>query len=491
MLQLLTRLSVLVGVIGFVSKSAAFSLLGPFAISGGTVWQTPRIGYQLPSPIGGDIGGPMNAAAGEEYRWNSKIVVYAYDAAFFDFFGARGAQEVEKAIKILNDLPSASVLKVDDYPMTAERVHPRASALGLIDLKSLALKLVVEQMGLASPNRWIYTIRNRNLPTPNRFPVNYNFIIRNYEPVTVAGNIVVAQESPYINGRLWDLFNVFDFDTPPWSYTAQFTVDPNDQGRFDPVSSIFDASFGAAVPEFTAGTFYTGLTRDDAGALKFLYQAANKQFEAAIPGSTNNIGFVGGGGGGSPWSIPPNTNIVATNVNGGVVGGLFDPAVRQGVDKVTFVRAQYDSLLGQVLDPVVVSYNETIEVSGVPRSQNVQRLVTVPDILFTAQDLQGADDPGGIASPPAVRSNTSLWNKDASTPNAGPGVILPTATIFFNNVGFITPVTVPGPISSQQILGTLPWYVLGAFDGTTNEPVLFSPGGNLTVFQLEQLRLGR
>src|SRR5437016_5464449 len=151
MLRLLTRLAVLVGLIVFTLQSAAFSLLGPFAISGGTVWQTPRIGYQLPTPIGGDIGGPMNAAAGEGYRWNTKVVVYAYDAAFLNFFGTRGMAEVEKAIQILNDLPAASALKVDDYPMNAERLHPRASALGIIDVKSLALKLIVEQMGLASP----------------------------------------------------------------------------------------------------------------------------------------------------------------------------------------------------------------------------------------------------------------------------------------------------------------------------------------------------
>ena len=29
------------------------------------------------------------------------------------------------------------------------------------------------------------------------------------------------------------------------------------------------------------------------------------------------------------------------------------------------------------------------------------------------------------------------------------------------------------------------------FDGTTNEPVVFSQGGNITVQQLEQLALGR
>src|SRR5690348_6817363 len=115
--------------LGFGSRAHAFSLLGPYGINAndGTVWQVLRIGYNEP----GDIGGPMNAAAGEEYRWNTPSVFYAYDAPFLNFFGTRGVQEVEKAVRILNDLPPASQLNVDDYPMTAERVNFRAAALGL------------------------------------------------------------------------------------------------------------------------------------------------------------------------------------------------------------------------------------------------------------------------------------------------------------------------------------------------------------------------
>src|SRR5881628_3974360 len=117
MLKSFIRLSLgLLVVSALASPAYAFSLLGPYAIAGGTVWQVERIGYNLP----GDIGGPMNVAAGEEYRWNSPNVFYAYDAPFLDFFGTRGREEVEKAIKILGDLPPASLLNVDDYPMTNE-----------------------------------------------------------------------------------------------------------------------------------------------------------------------------------------------------------------------------------------------------------------------------------------------------------------------------------------------------------------------------------
>src|SRR5881396_2740487 len=121
MLRLLTKTALLLGLLAATFDAKAFSLLGPYAIKGGNVWQVERIGYNLP----GDIGGPMNAAAGEEYRWNTPNLFYAYDAAFLDFFGTRGREEVEKAVKIINDLPLASVLNVDDYPMTTERINFR------------------------------------------------------------------------------------------------------------------------------------------------------------------------------------------------------------------------------------------------------------------------------------------------------------------------------------------------------------------------------
>ena len=149
MLRLFTQFSLLAALVVASERASAFSLLGPYAIAGGNVWQVERIGYNLP----GDTGGPMSAAAGEEYRWNTPHIFYAYDASFLNFFGSRGVEEVEKAIKILNDLPSASRLNVDDYPMTAERVNFRAAALGIADLKSWTLSTLLEEMGLASPNR--------------------------------------------------------------------------------------------------------------------------------------------------------------------------------------------------------------------------------------------------------------------------------------------------------------------------------------------------
>jgi len=465
-----------------MAQARAFSLLGPYAINanGGAVWQVERIGYNLP----GDIGGPMNAPAGEEYRWNTPNVYYAYDAAFLNFFGTRGVQEVEKAVKALNDLPVASLLNVDDYPMTSERVNFRAGALGLHDLKSWTMSLLLEEMGVAAPNRWVYALRNRYQPGPPRFPVFFTVIRRNFDPITAA-------ESPYINGRLWTYVDIVDLDTPARSFTVNTTLDPLDFGRFEPVSGL-----GGVWTGFGPGSYYTGLTRDDVGAIKFIYQAPNQNLEAAIPGSTNAGGFTpitGGGGGGSPWSIPT-TNVVAPP---GTVApsGLVDPVLRPGVDKVTFIRGEYDSILGQFFTPITDVRTDNFVTNGVARSQSILRQITVPDVLFTAGDINGPDSPGGIPIATAGRTGTGGWqNSDAigqAARRAGPGVIEPAVEIIYNNVGFLTIDEVFG-FSGNAVIGpfVLPFFVWGAFDGTTNDPVVFSQGGNITLQQLEQLRLG-
>src|SRR5947199_4041599 len=290
MSNLSTRLSIVLLLGGLMWQSHAFSLVGPYAIAGGDVWQVQRIGYNL----GGDIGGPMNVAAGEEYRWNTPNLFYAYDAPFLDFFGTRGREEIEKAVKIINDLPPASLLNVDDYPMTGERINFRAAALGLFDLRSTALSLTLEEMGLASPERWVYCLRNRGVPpsplTPP--PAFFNVIRRNFDPVTAA-------ESPYINGRLWTYIAILDGTTI--SITINQPVDPLDFGRFDPVSALRDAFSG-----FSVGSYFTGLTRDDVGAIKYTYRGDNKNFEAAVPGSKNAgvPAIIAGRGGGSPCAIP-------------------------------------------------------------------------------------------------------------------------------------------------------------------------------------------
>ena len=57
---------------------------------------------------------------GEEYRWNSPIVTYSYDESFLNYFGSNGVVAIEKGMDILNSIPSASSIKTNYPPSSAE-----------------------------------------------------------------------------------------------------------------------------------------------------------------------------------------------------------------------------------------------------------------------------------------------------------------------------------------------------------------------------------
>ncbi len=136
--------------------AAGFSLLGPLANSPDT-WQIPDIGYGL----GEDIGAPKNL--GEEYRWNTPVIYYAFDQSFLDYFGSNGVWAVEQAIAVLNGLTNFSQYSADlsEVPLETRRVNYRAQALHLLDLKTIALYLTLEELGLTKPDQYVWTLRSR------------------------------------------------------------------------------------------------------------------------------------------------------------------------------------------------------------------------------------------------------------------------------------------------------------------------------------------
>ena len=192
---------------------AAFSLLGP-----ATAWMTARLGYDLnvniwPPGQGWGGGGPMSI--GEEYRYNIPTLSYAYTPAFLNYFGQRGVVEIEKAVAILNRLPSMSTVDMNDYPLISQRVNHRAQAMQLVDVRSTALSVLVNNLGLTDPSRWVYTLRNR---WTDPVSTNYYVIKRNFDPDTWS-------HSSYINGQLWTYSRVADVtDTESFVFTQP--VDP-------------------------------------------------------------------------------------------------------------------------------------------------------------------------------------------------------------------------------------------------------------------------
>jgi hypothetical protein len=251
-----------------VQDVSAFSLLGPRGQATGTPdgYQQPIIGYQL----GTDIGTPKNL--GEEYRRNTPVVYYSIDRNYLDYFGSAGSNAIVQAFEMMNSLTNVSSYSgyLDEFPREAQEYNYRAQALQLQDIKSFTLSLLVEQMGLAEPERWIWALRDRVVGGTPGCPITmtYDLVQRNFDPVWSAPDQL--QTSSYVNGTLYTYF-IFEICTGPnpLADAVEFSVDP--------AANIFTSV--ATIPDF--GGFYTSLSRDDVGGLRYLYRTNNMNIEDA------------------------------------------------------------------------------------------------------------------------------------------------------------------------------------------------------------------
>ena len=182
MRALFSRILIILVLAGAIPRARSFSLLGAF-----DTWMTPELGYQLglldlgTTTIPPDVGGPMNL--GEEYRWNLPLLTYGFDESFLNYFGAKGVAEVEKAMQVFNDLPAVTEMSSDlaEFPLDTRRVNHRASALYLYDVKSFTMAALMEALGAAPAERYVWTLRSRVVI--NNIPY-YTVVKRNFDPMT-------------------------------------------------------------------------------------------------------------------------------------------------------------------------------------------------------------------------------------------------------------------------------------------------------------------
>jgi hypothetical protein len=154
-------------------------------------------------------------------------------------------------------------------------------------------------------------------------------------------------------------------------------------------------------------------------------------------------------------------------------------ALRQGIEKVTFIRQDYDSLLGQFYNPITNNYTLTAVTNNLLFPQTIQRVVTQPDILFSAADL------AGLFIPTVSRSNPS-YDLTGEQPNlVGPGNIRGPVQFRFNKVG---PIYVNGqyPQFVDQAGGYLN-FTWASYDGTTNAPIIYPDGTSIAELENEAL----
>ncbi|MBQ7590454.1 MAG: hypothetical protein IJU47_07195 [Verrucomicrobia bacterium] len=315
------KLGLIAALTGLTCAAAqAFSLLGPW-----TSWQTLDLGYQLDTedpnnPIW-DAGGPMNLKEG--YRWNIPVMTYAFDKSFMDYYGEKGVEEVERAMATIND--TFAHMYEDNYldsvPTSVARYNYRASALGLSDIYSQVLVYMTEKLGLGPAERYCWTLRNAVPPTDDTLGIYYT-IRRNFDPETL-------ETTPYVNGVLYSYRINYFGDDGQYAEALEITPDPT-AVAYTSVAGGWNNAHQMIAPE---GLYYTGLSRDDVGGLRWLYSADNYAFEGtAITGTS----------GGSAGILTPQYTapIIVTNID--LAQFLID--VERTTNTLDQVRALYPGL---------------------------------------------------------------------------------------------------------------------------------------------------
>ncbi len=157
------------------------------------------------------------------------------------------------------------------------------------------------------------------------------------------------------------------------------------------------------------------------------------------------------------------------------------PALREGIGRVGFIRANYDSLLGQFFQPLTNYYSMVKVFNSQPVMEYYQRVVTAPDFLFQSADLT-VPSPPNLPYGPDESTTGPVFDTSAIQGNlAGPGAIepVPGKVIVFNkneNLLYLSAnQSQKGSgtnvfLNSSDLTQMQGW---GSFDGSTNYPVFY------------------
>jgi hypothetical protein len=274
----------------------------------------------------GDLNAPKNI--GEEFRRNTSVMCYAFDANFYGYFGPEGAAGVGKAFAILNALTNVDNYSknLSEFPVETRHQNYQAQALGLLDLKSTTLGLMAEQLGLADPIRYTWNLHDRYHVGDVACPVGMEYLVvqRNFD--IVPSSLTQLQYSPYVNGVLYS-YQILEwcevknsFLKPALAIASPYSADPL-ADTYSPVASSY----------LGLGDFYTGFTRDDMAGLRYLLTTNNVNWESSAPDSLQVVTNT------SVQQLFPVFGSGGTNASG---GGWYNV-----VDGITYGTASYPALL--------------------------------------------------------------------------------------------------------------------------------------------------
>ena len=177
--------------------------------------------------------------------------------------------------------------------------------------------------------------------------------------------------------------------------------------------------------------------------------------------------------------------------------------MRPGVDKVSFVKLGFDSILGITFQTYSISYQDRYLIpnrngaasTSTLANRTVTRTINVPDIIITAADL-GTDATTGF---PIVAEFTVAWVKSAQLAyTANPNLVPPS--------GIAGGVPGPGTIDVPRRIGlskigptysrtfaegdAARFFLWSTFDGTTNLPVIYPKGTSVREVESAIIRAG-
>jgi hypothetical protein len=161
------------------------------------------------------------------------------------------------------------------------------------------------------------------------------------------------------------------------------------------------------------------------------------------------------------------------------------PGLRRGIEKITFVKTAYDSLLGRFYAPQTNYFTMTTVTNSTNWVQTYQRVVSAPDFLFTASDL--APGPAAALIWPDVARNIVLGQSNVLNNLAGPGTIDPRTTITFNKVGPIYYNAVTNNLWFLDELTAVPQVMWASYDDSTNAPVVYPNGTSIAAIESQML----
>ena len=127
------------------------------------------------------------------FRWNIPHFVYSFDASFANYFGTEGMDAVDEAMGVLNDFfvnedyQGMSQLNLTKHGFAGNYntswINTTAQNAQIIDIKSLVLGMLVDQLGIGNPYRWAFSITGTTSNVLNS-QVIFETRLRNFDPTT-------------------------------------------------------------------------------------------------------------------------------------------------------------------------------------------------------------------------------------------------------------------------------------------------------------------